>query len=196
VREPVLIKSSRYGIVLYLDSDMPYLNLLSAVKGKFEASAHFFAHADMTVEFVGRTFTKEEEIQVIETIEEAAKVHILCIIDKDSSTEKLHKRVLDESRKELHAKDGMFYKGTLRGRQILESESSIVIIGDVEEGATVVSKGNVVVTGTVYGTIIAGAGGNYEAVIAALHISQGRLKIGDIRLKPVIGGSYSWARLL
>ena len=63
MREPVLIKSSRYGIVLYLDSDMPYLNLLSAVKGKFEASAHFFAHADMTVEFVGRTFTKEEALR-------------------------------------------------------------------------------------------------------------------------------------
>lgn len=190
------MKSSRYGIVLYLDSEMPYPDLLLAVKGKFEASAHFFDHAEMTVEFVGRTFTKEEEIQVVETIEEAAKVRILCIIDKDGSTEKLHKRVLDESRKELHAKDGMFYKGTLRGRQILESESSIVIIGDIEEGATVVSKGNVVVTGTVYGTVIAGAGDNYEAVIAALHMSPGRLKIGDIRLKPVIGGSYSWARLL
>lgn len=188
------MKSSRYGIVIYFDPDIPYSVLLQAVKGKFEASAHFFAHADMSVEFVGRTFTKEEEIQVVETIEEACKVHILCIIDKRD--EKLHKRVLDESREALHAKDGMFYKGTLRGRQILESEKSIVIIGDIEEGATVVSKGNVVVTGTVYGTVIAGAGGNYEAVIAALHMSPGRLKIGEVRLKPVIGGSYSWARLL
>lgn len=196
MREPVLLKSSRYGIVIYMDDKMPYQELLQTVKEKFEASAHFFADAEMTVEFVGRTFTKDEELQVVETIEEACGIHILCIMDQSDSAEKIHKRVLDESREALHAKDGMFYKGTLRGRQILESETSIVIIGDIEEDAIVVSKGNVVVTGTVFGTVIAGAGDNYEAVIAALHMKPQKLKIGDVRLKPVIGGSYSWARLL
>ncbi|MCI9488934.1 MAG: hypothetical protein HFG97_02755 [Dorea sp.] len=196
MRDPVRMKSSRYGITIYLDADMPYQELLLAVKEKFEASAHFFADADMTVEFCGRTFTEEEELQIVDTIEEAAGVHILCIIDKSDSAEKIQKRVLEESKEAHHAKDGMFYRGTLRGRQILESETSIVIVGDIEEGAMVVSKGNVVVTGTVYGTVIAGAGGHYEAVIAAHHMSPKQLRIGDIRLKPVIGGSYSWARLL
>ena len=60
--------------------------------------------------------------------------------------------MLDESLEAIHEKDGQFYKGTLRGRQVLESEQSIVIIGDIEEGATVASKGNVIVTGTIYGT--------------------------------------------
>lgn len=150
----------------------------------------------MAVEFNGRTFTEDEELQMVETIEEASGVHILCIIDKNDSAEKIYKRVLDESRNALHAEDGMFYRGTLRGRQILEAEKSIVIIGDIEEGATVVSKGNVVVTGAIHGTVIAGADGNYEAVIAARYIRAVRLKVGEIRLKPVIGGSYSWARLL
>ena len=194
--DPVRMKSSRYGITIHLDPDMPYRELLLAVKEKFEASARFFAGADMTVEFCGRTFTEEEEFQIVDTIEEAAGVHILCIIDKSDSACKMHKRVLDESREALHARDGMFYRGTLRGRQILESETSIVIVGDIEEGATVVSKGNVVVTGTVLGTVIAGMGGHYDAVIAALHMCPKQLKIGDISLKPVIGGSYSWARLL
>lgn len=196
VKSPVLMKSSRYGIVLQFREDMPYEALQTAVKEKFEASAHFFAHANMTLEFTGRTFTKEEELQMVDIIEEAAGVHILCIIDKDEATGRLHKRMLDESLDTLHARDGMFYRGTLRGRQILESETSIVIIGNIEEGATVVSKGNVVVTGIILGTVIAGVGDNYEAVIAALHMSPKKLRIGDIRLKPVIGGSYSWAKLL
>lgn len=190
------MKSSRYGISLHFNPEMPYEELLSAVEYKFRASAHFFAHADMLVEFCGRIFTKEEELQMIETIEEASGVHILCIIEKDRLTEEIHKRMLDDSREALHAKDGMFYRGTLRGRQILESETSIVIIGDVEEDATVVSKGHVVVTGTIRGTVIAGAGDNYDAVIAALHMKPKKLKIGDIRLKPIRGGSYSWAKLL
>ncbi len=196
VRDAVRMKSNRYGITIYLDGTMPYGELLLAVRKKFEASAHFFKDADMAVEFNGRTFTEDEELQMVETIEEASGVHILCIIDKNDSAEKMYKRVLDESRNALHAEDGMFYRGTLRGRQILEAEKSIVIIGDIEEGATVVSKGNVVVTGTIHGTVIAGADGNYEAVIAARYIRAVRLRVGEIRLKPVIGGSYSWARLL
>ena len=72
--------------------------------------------------------------------------------------------MLDESLEAIHEKDGQFYKGTLRGRQVLESEQSIVIIGDIEEGATVASKGNVIVTGTIYGTVIAGASGRRDAV--------------------------------
>ena len=95
----------------------------------------------------------------------------------------------------IHEKDGQFYKGTLRGRQVLESEQSIVIIGDIEEGATVASKGNVIVTGTIYGTVIAGASGRRDAVIAALRMQPKKLRIGEVKVKPVIGGSYSWAKL-
>ena len=196
MRDPVFMKSSRYGIVLYFDPDVPYEELLMAVQYKFRSAEHFFARADMLVEFNGRVFTKEEERRMAEAIEEAGKVHILCIIEKDPYTEAMHKRMLDDSKEALHAKDGMFYRGTLRGRQILEAETSIVIIGDVEEDATVVSKGHVVVTGTVRGTVIAGAGDHYDAVIAALHMRPRKLKVGDVRLKPIRGGSYSWAKLL
>lgn len=196
MKDPVLMKSSKYGITIWFDEAMPYPELLFETKSKFEASARFFDHAEMVIEFKGRTFTKEEELQMVQAIEEAAGIHILCIIGQDERIKKIHKRMLDESSHALHAKDGLFYRGTLRGRQILESETSIVIIGDVEEGATVVSKGNVVVTGTIYGTVIAGASDGYDAVIAASRMKSKKLRIGDVNLKPVIGGSYSWARLL
>ena len=196
MKDPVLIKSNKYGITIYFDPDMPYEELLPEVKEKFESSAHFFNHADMAVEFEGRTFTEEEEQRMAEVIQDAAKIRILCIIEKNTYTERLHKRMLDESLETIHERDGQFYKGTLRGRQVLESEKSIVIVGDVEEGAKVISKGNVVVTGTIYGTVVAGAAGDCDAVIAALHMRPTKLRIGDNEVKPVIGGSYSWAKLL
>ena len=196
MKDPVLIKSNRYGITIYFEPDIPYKELISEVENKFQASAHFFNHAEMAVEFEGRTFTKEEEQYLTEVIQDAAGIRILCIIEKDTVTEKIHKRMLDESLKAIHERDGRFYRGTLRERQILESETSIVIIGDIEEGAKVISKGNVISTGTIYGTVIAGASGRYDAIIAALQIKRAKLKIGDIEVKPVIGGSYSWAKLL
>lgn len=196
MKDAVLIKSNRYGITIYFDPDMPYEELVMEVKKKFQSSAHFFNHAEMAVEFEGRAFTKEEEQLMTEVIQDAAKIQILCIIEKNTYTEQIHKRMLDESLEAIHERDGQFYRGTLRGRQILESETSIVVVGDIEDGATIVSKGNIVVTGTIYGTAIAGVSGNYDAVIAASHMEPKRLRIGDIEVKPVIGGSYSWAKLL
>ena len=191
MKDQVLIKSNKYGITIYFDSDSSFEELLEVVKKKFQSASRFFAHAKMAVEYEGRSFTEDEERQLTREIESAANIEILCII----VTEQVHKKMLDESLEAIHEKDGQFYKGTLRGRQVLESEQSIVIIGDIEEGATVASKGNVIVTGTIYGTVIAGASGRRDAVIAALRMQPKKLRIGEVKVKPVIGGSYSWAKL-
>ena len=183
MKDQVLIKSNKYGITIYFDSDISFEELLEVVKKKFQSASRFFAHAKMAVEYEGRSFTEDEERQLTREIESAANIEILCIIEKNESLEAIHE------------KDGQFYKGTLRGRQVLESEQSIVIIGDIEEGATVASKGNVIVTGTIYGTVIAGASGRRDAVIAALRMQPKKLRIGEVKVKPVIGGSYSWAKL-
>lgn len=195
MKDKVLIKSNKYGITIYFNSDSSFEELLEAVEAKFQAASRFFAHAQMSVEYEGRSFTEEEERQLTRVIESAAEIEILCIIEKNTVTEQVHKKLLDESLEAIHERDGQFYKGTLRGRQVLESEQSIVIIGDVEEGATVASKGHVIVTGTIYGTVIAGAAGRKDAVIAALHMQPKKLRIGEIKVKPIIGGSYSWAKL-
>ena len=42
VKDPVLIKSNRYGITIYFDHDMPYEELLAETGEKFRAFAHFF----------------------------------------------------------------------------------------------------------------------------------------------------------
>ena len=195
MKDGILIKSNKYGITIYFNSNGSFEELLEEVKEKFTAASKFFAHAKMAVEYEGRSFTEEEEKQLTAVIESAAEIEILCIIEKNTVTEQVHKKLLDESLEAIQKKDGQFYKGTLRGRQILESEQSIVIIGDIEEGATVASKGNVVVTGTIYGTVIAGASGRKDVIIAALHMHPQKLRIGDLEVKPVIGGSYSWAKL-
>ena len=196
VKAPVLIKSNRYGIRISFDPDLAFENLLSITVEKFKTSSVFFAHARLIVQFEGRTFTKEEERRMASAIEEAAEIEILCLLEENTPAEWFHKRIMEEACCQFPEWDGQFYRGTLRRKQILESEKSIVIIGDVEAGAAVVSKGSVVVTGTVYGSVTAGASGDRGAVIAARSMRPQRLRIGDREVKPVIGGSYSWAKLL
>ena len=43
--QAVVIKSNKYGINLILDKDMPFQELLTAIKEKFQESEKFFKNA-------------------------------------------------------------------------------------------------------------------------------------------------------
>lgn len=177
--QTVVIKSNKYGITLFLDKDMDFQELLEKIGEKFTASAKFFENAQMALAFEGRTLSKEEQMEVIRVIQENSTLEILCVLEQDALKESYMKKALEEKQQQRSNNDGRFYKGTLRSGQVLESETSIIILGDVNPGATVVSKGNVVVLGTLKGTIHAGAVGNERAFVAALNMNPMQIRIAD-----------------
>ena len=95
----------------------------------------------------------------------------------------MYRSVVEQSLSDIYKKEGIFYKGTLRKRQILEAEESIVILGDVELGAKVIAKGSVIIIGTLYGSVCAGASGDTSAYVVALSMQSKYLSIGDIVAK-------------
>ena len=147
MKQKVIIKSNKYGLIVHMDPDAEYTEILKELREKFTESARFFKDATMAVTFEGRILTKPQEEEVIGLITDVAHIHIVCIFDANENTERLYKKVVEDSLNSLTRKEGQFYKGTLRQRQVLETEQSIIILGDVEFGATVVSKGNIVVLG-------------------------------------------------
>ena len=181
--ELVTIKSSHSGIELRLNANLPFPDLLKAVEEKFRQSAGFFKNAKMAVSFSGRTLSISEEEQLIQVITQTTNLEIICIIDHDERKELIYKRAVAQCLSEHEKSDGQFYRGTLKRRQLLESESSIVILGDVEFGAKVVAKGNIIILGTLYGSVHAGAAGDRNAFIIALSMQPQRLVIGDIEAK-------------
>ncbi len=181
--ELVTIKSSHSGIELRLNAELPFPDLLKAVEEKFRQSADFFKNAKMAVSFSGRTLSISEEEQLIQVITQTTNLEIICIIDHDERKELIYKRTVAQCLSEHEKSDGQFYRGTLKRRQLLESESSIVILGDVEFGAKVVAKGNIIILGTLYGSVHAGAAGDRNAFIIALSMQPQRLVIGDIEAK-------------
>lgn len=181
--ELVTIKSSHSGIELRLNANLPFPDLLKAVEEKFRQSADFFKNAKMAVSFSGRTLSISEEEQLIQVITQTTNLEIICIIDHDERKELIYKRAVAQCLSEREKSDGQFYRETLKRRQLLESESSIVILGDVEFGAKVVAKGNIIILGTLYGSVHAGAAGDRNAFIIALSMQPQRLVIGDIEAK-------------
>ena len=79
----------------------------------------------------------------------------------------------------INSNSGQFFKGNLRSGQVMEFETSIVILGDVNVGAQVVSTGNVIVLGKLYGTVYAGAAGKEDAFVVATKMNPTQIRISD-----------------
>lgn len=180
MKNSVVIKGNKYGIVVVLDETMPFENLKDEIAEKFRESSKFFGDTQIAASFEGRKLSELEEREILEIISENSDMKIVCVVDTDEAREKAFKKSLDEKLNELSSQSGQFYKGTLRSGQVLESDNSIVVLGDVNPGAKIISKGNVIVLGSLKGTIYAGATGNHSSFVVALEMNPMQIRIGDI----------------
>ncbi|MGN1170160.1 MAG: septum site-determining protein MinC [Lachnospiraceae bacterium] len=178
----VIIKSFQNGISVILDKDMDFSQLLEEVGMKFRESGPFFKDAKMAISFEGRILSLEEEKQLIRTITENCGLHIVCLVGKNEETNQTFLKAIEKvNNKEKSS--GQFYRGNLTRGETLEMDSSIVIIGDVNPGAEVIAKKDIVIIGGLYGEAYAGADGESGHFIAALEMSPENLKIGDLTYK-------------
>ncbi|MBQ8233091.1 MAG: septum site-determining protein MinC [Lachnospiraceae bacterium] len=184
MKETVVIKSYHNGITMMLKDDVPFHVILDELALKLSGARNFFGEAKVALSFEGRSLTKEEEIEILDTIHENSDIEIICIVGKDEETDKLYLRAIRQSRKRLiGSSDGQFYKGSLKNREVLETETSIVILGDVYPGCKVISRGNIIVLGGLYGEAYAGATGEEDHTVVALEMEPEKLKIGDFKYK-------------
>lgn len=179
----VTIRSSRYGLDIELDPDAEFQVLLKVLTEKFRDSARFFKDAKMALSFSGRILDRVQEDQILNVISENTQISVLCIVERNDKNELMYKSIVERTLADVRKKDGQFYRGTLERRQVLESDSNIVILGDVEPGAYVAAKGSVVIVGALYGSVHAGASGDRSSFVVALNMQPRQLCIGDIQAK-------------
>ncbi len=186
MKNSVVIKGNKYGIIVILDDSLPFEELKQMVAEKFVESAKFFKKASMGISFEGRALSDDEMKELLDIISSNTDINIVCVLDSSGEREEQFKRALEEQAASeavsaaISGNDGQFYRGTLRSGQVLESDSSIVILGDVNPGAKVVSSGNVVILGALKGTVYAGVTGNETSVVVALEMTPMQIRIGDI----------------
>ncbi|MBO5197537.1 MAG: septum site-determining protein MinC [Lachnospiraceae bacterium] len=179
MKNAVMIKGATYGVVVVLNPEVPFEELKKEVGDKFRESSRFFGNAQMAVSFEGRSLTNDQQEEVIETIMANSDLSIVCVMEKNPELDEQFKKAIDERMMELNNATGQFYKGNLRSGQVLETETSIVVIGDVNPGASVVSKGNIVILGSLKGTVFAGASGNTNSFVLALDMNPVQIRIAD-----------------
>ncbi|MCD8397675.1 MAG: septum site-determining protein MinC [Lachnospiraceae bacterium] len=182
----VILKSNPYGLIISLSPELPFDELIVAVGEKFRVSAGFFKNARLALTFRGRQLTREEENRLVDAIVENSKIQVLCIVDEEKESAEYYKKAVMNAQKKKEEGDGFFYRGTLRSGQTLDSETSIVVLGDVNPGAQVTSKGNIVILGCCMGTIYAGAGGDDKCFAAALTMKPALVKIAGFAARSAI----------
>ncbi|WP_320917959.1 septum site-determining protein MinC [Enterocloster bolteae] len=180
MRNAVVIKSSKAGMTVILDPELPFGELLDAIGKKFSESARFWGSVQMTLTLEGRDLTAAQEFAIVDTITKNSQIEVLCLLDTDAERIERCEKALNDKLMELNSQTGQFYRGTLKRGDCLESEASIVIIGNVDHGARVTAKGNVIVLGELKGTVTAGVSGNPQAVVMALDMAPLQIRIGDM----------------
>ncbi len=185
MKNPVVIKSFQNGLSIYLDEEMPFAQLLEEIAFKFRESAHFFKDASMVLSFEGRSLSDQEERQLVNTITANSALNVVCIMGKNDETNKNFVKALQKVSYHQQAMEnaGQFYKGTLKDGQVLETENSLIVLGDVYPGASVISNKDIVVLGGLYGQAYAGGNGEEGHFVVALEMSPEKLKIGDFKYK-------------
>ena len=184
MKQSVIIKSFPNGIVLHLSEADTFEEILQETAIRVRESRDFFKDAKMALSIKGRKLTEEEENTLLNIISENSDIHILCLVSDDEDTDRMFIKAISEtdfSEDGNGNSAGQFYKGTLKNGEVLETEYSIVILGDVYPGSAIISARDIIVLGGLYGEAYAGGNGSDGHYVAALEMSPEKLKIGDFK---------------
>ena len=178
------LKSYPRGLELHISPEAEMNALLMELQEKFQKSRQFFGSMLVGLSISGRELTEAEEEAILNVIEENSDLQIACLIGRDEKIRSLLEEALEKDPvyEVSPEADGQFYRGTLKKDQSLETEHSVIIMGDVNPGAKVFSKRDVIVLGTLFGEVHAGIGSEEEGhFVCALEFSPEKLKIGSYK---------------
>lgn len=179
----VVFKAKKNKLTIQLDQDLDFEKLKTAFQNRLRQEQSFFNQAQMNIEFEGRELTLEEKKELCGILQNHTKLEFNYILDnQDYGKITFSKEEKVENVPFLHMIDGQaqIYNGTIRSGQLIESNSSIIILGDINPGGKAVSSHNIIVMGNIRGTVYAGAAiDKRNAFIIALNMQPIQLSINN-----------------
>lgn len=196
----ITIKGTRDGLLITLESgDLPAL--LDQIQSLMVSRSTFFRGGKVALQVLDRRLTRSQIEHLCKALERH-EVQVWAILgthpDTCAAVDALglattlpsmapELQVEPASEISLVAGTGVLVHRTLRSGQIVHHPGHVVIIGDVNAGAKVTAGGDVVVWGSLRGTVHAGADGDEERCVCALDLSPTQLRIGNYIARPPEG---------
>lgn len=164
------------NIVIKIDDEAEQREVIEQLTKKLPELKKLYKDEKTPIKIVGKVLKNKEIDQIQELIKEKIDVDIEFDMPKSLGLSSIT-RVFNQ---EIAVSETKFHRGSLRSGQKLETEGSIVILGDVNSGAEVVASDNIVVLGNLRGLAHAGAKGNRKAIIAAGNLDTVQIRISNI----------------
>jgi septum site-determining protein MinC len=194
----ITIKGTRSGLLLTLEPETPFVDLLNALADRLAEAPAFFRGAALTVDTSRRNLRVSERVQlesllahyqmsvrsleqVTEVIREARTITLPLEEPQDQPEE------LQVQRDPRESEDTLFLRRTIRSGQAIHHKSNVVVLGDVNPGAEIVAGGDIIVWGVLRGMVHAGYPDNEQATVCALQLSPVQVRIAHLLSRPPEG---------
>ncbi len=203
--DSITIKGIKDGLLITLAPDDRWSEQVKRLVKLIEAQGNFFNGAQVTLAVGSRDLRqrdlanaqdqlKKHQVNLIGVLSESMNTQGAALklgLNVDLASSDLETRQVEVIPKpppidpEERGTPGVLINHTLRNGRTVHSDGHAVILGDVNAGAVVVAAGDVIVWGRLRGVVHAGAQGNENAKVCALHLAPTQLRIaGYITISP------------
>ncbi|WP_281889050.1 septum site-determining protein MinC [Paenibacillus sp. YYML68] len=173
----VTIKGVKDGLVFLLDDECEFSQVLEELHHKLEKTHQQILTGPIIhvhVKLGKRAISTEEKEQVRRIIGQKGNLLIQSMESSDPTFEKA-----DSDSQEVKV-----VKGIVRSGQTLAHEGSLLFLGDVNPGGTIISTGSIYIMGALRGMAHAGSDGDEQAIIAASCLRPTQLRIAGVISRP------------
>ena len=172
----VSINLKKNEILIKLNDDAEQSEIIYSLRKKLPERKKMYKDEKTPIKVTGKILKNKE----IDQIQELIKKYIDVEIDFDMPKSLGLSNIKRTFNKEIAVSETKFHRGSLRSGQKMESEGSLVILGDVNSGAEVMASDNIVVLGALRGLAHAGAKGNKQAMISGGLLDTVQIRIANI----------------
>lgn len=168
----VTIKGTKDGLVLLLDDKCSFDLLVEELNDKLTAGSSQMLNGpviSVKVKAGNRYLTAEQKEKLMEVLKQKENLNLDHI-----ESEVITKAEAEEMRKDAQV---VTVSKVVRSGQVLDIQGDLLLIGDVNPGATVMATGNIYILGSLKGIAHCGTKGNEEAIIAASVMKPSQLRI-------------------
>lgn len=195
--DTVEIKSYRDGIKILMDPDEDFAVVKADLINRLKRSSDFFGNIQTVISFEGRRLSAIEEIELVSAVRDNSMIDVICTAGKDEETEREYVHAIKKTgiHNDMAMNMAQIYRGSILSGQKMETENSVVIMGDVAEDSSIISDKDIIVMGALYGAAFAGGNGENHHFVAALDMSPQILKIGSSIYKSSEKTPAKWLRI-
>ncbi len=163
-------------IVIKLNEEAEQEELVKELERKLPELRKLYKNEKTPIIVTGKLLKNKEMNEIRTKIKNQIDVEIEFEAPKSLGLHNIKKAF----EKEIAMSETKFHRGSLRSGQKVESEGSLVVIGDVNSGAEVMASDHIIILGALRGLAHAGARGNKQAIIAAGLVDTVQIRIANI----------------